>query len=141
MEYRSFNDVYVVRLERGEEILSSLAALCKNEGIELATVEAIGASDHAVVGVYDLNSHQYNRKTLEGSMEITSILGNVTRKDGNPYLHLHITLCGEDAGVIGGHLLECRISLTCEIFVRRVSGNVGRKPDGEGLGLNLFDLT
>ena len=139
MEYRSFGDVYVVRLDRGEEVLSSLAAFCKAEGIALASVEAIGATDHAVVGVYDVATRRYDKKTYEGSMEITSLVGNITRRDGEPYLHLHINLCGEDAKVIGGHLNECRISITCEMFVRTVPGKVERKADAE-TGVNLFSF-
>ena len=70
-------------------------------------------------------------------MEITSLLGTITEKEGEPYLHLHINLCREDMSVIGGHLNECRISATCEMVVRKLDGAVGRRLDSE-VGLNLF---
>ena len=40
----------------------------------------------------------------------------------------------------GGHLNEARISATCEIFVRRIEGHVGRMRDAvTGLNLYKFD--
>lgn len=39
-------------MEKGEEILSALTALCKKENIRLAQVQAIGAVKQAVVGLY-----------------------------------------------------------------------------------------
>ena len=138
MEYRSFGDTYILRLDRGEEILSSLAAFCRTEGISLGSVEGLGAADHAVVGLYDVAARQYHKHSFDEPMEITSLLGNVSTKDGENYLHLHINLCREDMSVVGGHLNECRISATCELFVRRLEGRVERRPDTEGTGLNLY---
>ena len=70
-------------------------------------------------------------------MEITSIIGNITEKEKKPYLHIHITLADKDMKVIGGHLKECRISATAEIFVRIFKGRIDRKKD-EKTGLELF---
>ncbi|MBR4473507.1 MAG: DNA-binding protein [Oscillospiraceae bacterium] len=140
MDYRKFQDTYVIRLDRGEEIVSALTEFCRNEQILLGTVEALGASDHAVIGLYDVGEKQYHRHSFDGPMEITSLLGSITTKNGEPYLHLHINLCREDMSVIGGHLNECRISATCEMFVRKLEGVVERKLDEDGTGLNLFQF-
>ena len=43
MEYRRFGNTVVMRIDRGEEILASLTALCKKEDIRLASVDALGA--------------------------------------------------------------------------------------------------
>ena len=140
MDYRLFRDTYVVRLDRGEEILSSLASLCRSEHITLGSVEALGAADQAVSGLYDVTARQYHKHTFDEPMEITSLLGNISTKDGELYLHVHINLCREDMSVIGGHLNECRISATCEMFVKTIAGTVGRKLDAEGTGLNLYEF-
>ena len=138
MEYRQFQDTYVIRMDRGEEVVASLTAFCEQEGIKLASVEALGAADHVVIGLYDVGARQYHRHTFDGPMEITSLLGNVCAKDGKTYLHLHINLCREDMSVIGGHLNECCISATCEMFVRKLDGTVERKLDEAVTGLNLY---
>ena len=140
MEYRKFADTYVLRIDKGEEIIASLQALCEKENIRLASVSGIGAADRAVIGLYDVGSRQYHKTELEGAMEITSLLGSVTRKDGAVYLHLHINLCDKNMQIFGGHLNECRIGATGEIIVRTIPGQVGRLLDEKVTGLNLFQF-
>ncbi len=139
MQYRVFGDTYVVRLQRGEEVLACLRELCERESISLGTVSAIGAVNHVVVGVYRVDEQKYVANTFDGVMELTSLMGNITEKDGEPYLHLHATFGDLTGKVIGGHLNEAVVSATCELFVRKVEGHVGRRLDPE-TGLNIFDF-
>ena len=139
MQYRVFGDTYVVRLQRGEEVLACLRELCEKESISLGTVSAIGAVNHVVVGVYRVDEQKYVANTFDGVMELTSLMGNITEKDGEPYLHLHATFGDLTGKVIGGHLNEAVDSATCELFVRKVEGHVGRRLDPE-TGLNIFDF-
>ncbi|MFR2561677.1 MAG: PPC domain-containing DNA-binding protein [Anaeromassilibacillus sp.] len=122
MQYRVFGDTYVVRLQRGEEVLACLRELCEKESISLGTVSAIGAVNHVVVGVYRVDEQKYVANTFDGVMELTSLMGNITEKDGEPYLHLHATFGDLTGKVIGGHLNEAVVSATCELFVRKVGG-------------------
>ena len=137
MQYRKYGDTYVVRIDVDEEIMQNLKALCDREDIRLAQVDALGAANHAVIGVYDLEQQAYHREELDGFMEITGLTGNVTRMDGQVYLHLHTTLAGQDHRVHGGHVIEMRVGLTCEMFVRVLPGELTRLPDAE-LGINTI---
>ena len=137
MEYRQFGDTYFLRLDPGDEIVESLTKLCSREDIRLGSVTGLGAADHAVTGLYNVKEKQYYKTQFDGPMEITSLVGNITRKDGEVYLHLHINLCDETMQVKGGHLNECRISATSEIVVRSISGEVGRRVDDYSV-LNVF---
>ena len=139
MEHERFGDAYVIRMDRGEEIMSTLAAFCEKEGIRLASVEAIGALDRAVVGLYDVTEKVYHKKEFNEPLELTGLLGTVTEKDGQPYLHLHATFCDAEMRTHGGHVNELHISATCEMVLRLIPGQVGRRPD-EVTGLNLFDF-
>ena len=127
MEYRKFGDTYVVRMDRGEEILATLTALCEKENIRLAQVDALGAVDHVVVGVYDVPTKTYYKTEFNEPMEISNLCGTVSRKDGQVYLHLHVTVCGKDM-------------IACEMVVRTISGDVDRRLD-ENIGLNLFKFS
>ena len=140
MEYMKFDDAYVVRLDRGEEIVESLTKICDREKITLATIEGIGAADHAVIGLYNVGEQVYHKTELNGPMEITALTGNVSTMDGKTYLHIHINLCDEKMNVKGGHLNECRISATAEITIRTVNGKVERFYDKDGVGLNLYQF-
>ena len=139
MEYKLFNDTYVLRLDRGEELISSIKKLCEIENIGLATIEGLGACDHVVLGLYDINQQVYHKETFDEAFEITSIIGNVTMMDDEVYLHIHINIADEDLHAYGGHLYECVISATCELFIRKINGQVIRKKDEE-TGLNLFNF-
>ncbi len=139
MEYRKFNDAYVVRLNKGEEVISSLKEICKNENIKLAEITGLGASDLIEIGVFNVNTKEYKTRIFEGMFEITSLVGNVTRKDGEVYLHIHINFGDEEGFVKGGHLVQTRISATSEIILREIDGNVGRKLSNE-IGLNLLEF-
>lgn len=139
MEYRKFDDTYVVRLNKGEEVIESLKDLCKNENIELAEITGFGASNLVEIGVFNVNTKEYNTKIFEGMFEITSLIGNVTRKDGEVYLHIHINFGDEEGLIKGGHLVRSIISATSEIVVRRINGKVGRKLSNE-IGLNLLEF-
>lgn len=140
MDYRKFDDTYVIRMDRGEEIVACLTDFCRKEAVELGSVQALGAADHVVVGLYDVGTREYHKRTYDEPMEITSLVGSISTKEREPYLHLHINLCREDMSVIGGHLNECRISATCEMFVRKIDGRVERRLDEEVTGLNLYEF-
>ncbi|MBR3136373.1 MAG: DNA-binding protein [Clostridia bacterium] len=139
MEYRRFNDTYVIRMDRGEEIMSCLTDLCQREDIRLGYVEAIGAVDRAVVGLYDVVNKVYRKQAFHEPMEMTSLLGTVTSKGGQVYLHLHVTLTDENMLAHGGHVNSLTIGGTCEMILRTLPGEVSRRLD-DATGLNLFDF-
>ena len=103
MEYRKFGDIYAVRLAPGDEVCSSLLALCKQEKLGAGTVSGIGAAGRATLGVYRVAEQVYVSRSLEGEFEIASLAGNISRQAGQPYLHLHATLSDADGGVYAGH--------------------------------------
>lgn len=55
------------------------------------------------------------------------------------YAHLHLTAAGPDARVAAGHLLYAHISLTSEIFIDVIDGEIGRTRNEE-LGINEMNL-
>lgn len=137
MEYRKFNNSYVVRINKGEEIVEKLKELCKKENIKVAEITGLGASNLVEIGLFNVNTKEYKTTTFEGMFEITSLIGNATRKDGEVYLHLHINFSDETGVTKGGHLVRCNISATSEIIVNKIDGNVDRELSDE-IGLNLM---
>jgi hypothetical protein len=137
MQYRQSGNTWTVRLDLGEEIIAQLKKLCEDERIRRGRVEAIGATDRAVIGVYDLEKKEYYPEAINEFMEITSLNGNITAMDGKPYIHLHVTLADQRHAVHGGHVLEMRVGATCEMFITAPEGEIGRTKDEE-LGINLW---
>ena len=137
MQHKKFGNTYMIRIDLGEDIVDSLKRLCEDEHILLGRVEAIGATNHAVIGVYDLAKKEYYPETIDEFMEIASLNGSITAKDGKPYIHLHATLADQHHMIHGGHVLEMRVGATCEMFVTVLDGEVTRQKD-EALGINLW---
>lgn len=139
MIYKKMGSSWVIRIDKGEEILTSLKAICEKNDIKAGFLSAIGAADKVKVGLFDTNTKTYHSEVLTGDFEITNLSGNVSRKDGEVYIHLHITLCDDKYNARGGHLNEAWISGTCEMILTEVNGEIGRRFDEEA-GLNLFEL-
>ena len=137
MQYKKFGDTYLVRIDLDEEIMQEVKCFCEKENIALARVEAIGAANHAVIGVYDLKKKEYYPEEINEFMEITNLNGNITTMEGKTYIHLHATLADQQHAIHGGHVLEMRVGATCEMFVSVFDGEVNRQKD-EGLGINLW---
>jgi len=129
-----------MRLNRGEEIIASIGALCEREGIMLGSVSAIGAIGEATLGYFDTNVKQYFTHQYAGIYEIANMSGNISTQDGKPYLHIHAVLAGEDGTAFGGHLSRAVVSATCEVLIRVLDGHVGRS-FSEEIGLNLVTFS
>lgn len=138
MKYKAFGDTVAIRLNRGDEVMKSLRTVCQAEHITTATISGIGAADSAVIGLYQLETRALSSTPLKGDMEITNLTGNVSQKDGELYLHVHITMADRSGWTMGGHLTEATISGAGEIFIRRLPGEIGRILDDE-TGLNMMD--
>ena len=139
MDYRRFGEALIVRLDPGDEICASMLELAAREHIALAEVSGIGATDDLDVGVFDVSKKDYDVVHFDGSREITSLIGTLTRKDGQPYQHLHITAAGPGGVVVGGHLRRAVVNITAEIVVRVIPGRVERRlsPD---FGINKMEF-
>lgn len=139
MFVKEINEDLVIKLEVGEDIVESLLKVGREYDIEFAEITGIGASNLIEVGSYNVSLKKYKSVIFRGELEITSIMGNLSKQEDEPYLHLHITFADENLDLHGGHLNKAIISATCEIVVRRLDGKVGRIYQDE-VGLNVFDI-
>lgn len=139
MEYKKFGSKYLIRLDKGDEIVESIKEISKKEKIRLATVSGIGAVNKATIGLFETSTLTYHNTNLSGDMEIVSLSGNISEMDGDVYIHLHIALGDASFNVKAGHLNLAIISVTGEIIIDVIDGVVDREFNKE-IGLNLFKL-
>lgn len=137
MEFKKFGNKYVLRMDKGEEIVETLKKFCKEEKITLGWLKGLGAVGKATIGLFSTKEMKYNSTELEGDYEITSLLGNISTMNGEVYLHLYINLSDENYHTYGGHLNSATISLTGEFIIEAIEGSVDREFNKE-LGLNLY---
>ncbi|MFP4315999.1 MAG: PPC domain-containing DNA-binding protein [Desulfovibrionales bacterium] len=125
---------YMFRLPKGGDLLEELTTRCDSLGVTTGTITVIGALQHAVLGFYDQMELTYQVHPLDEPMELLAGIGNVSLKDEQPFVHLHLTLADRTGACRGGHAMEgCRIfaaeavitSLPEEILVRRHDPETG----------------
>ncbi|MCU0851197.1 MAG: DNA-binding protein [Candidatus Thermoplasmatota archaeon] len=139
MKYKRCGTRVFVRIDKGEELIENLKAICKELNITLGSICGIGATDKVTVGLMNTKTKKYQSKEFTGDHEITSVLGNVTTMNGEVYLHLHITLGNVEHKIIGGHLTSAVISATFEGIIDIIEGQITREYHDE-VGLNLLRL-
>ncbi len=139
MQYKQFNNKVIVRVDKGEELVESLKTLCKTLDISLGSIIGIGATDKVTVGLMNTKTQKYQSKEFTGDHEIAPLIGNITRMNGEVYLHLHVTICNVEHKAMGGHLTSALISATFEGVIDVIDGHVNREYDNE-VGLNLLKL-
>jgi hypothetical protein len=131
---------FLVVLDAGDEIITSLKALAASERIGLASISGIGAVRNAVLGYLDIDRKQYlKREYGSESVELLSLIGNIARLDGEPVIHCHVVLGDRNMRTFGGHLFEAYVSVTVEIFMRVFEGEASRQFDAD-FGANLLKL-
>lgn len=123
---------HVGRLPYGSDLLDGLTAFAKQEGIQIGKITAIGATMHAVVAYYDQTTRTYNPMEFSGGMEILALNGNISLRDGEPFVHAHILLGDREGKTFGGHLMKGTTLWALELFVEEYEGDyLDRKPDPE----------
>jgi len=145
MEYRIEHGTVYLRIDKGEEVMQTIAAVCKRERIGGGSFQGIGACDRAVLSTWVATQHDFIFHPMEGMLEMICIHGNVSLDgEGEPYLHAHAvfsTLTEEGEVVVtAGHVKEARIGYTGEIVLALASSPIRRQFD-ERAGITVWSLS
>jgi predicted DNA-binding protein with PD1-like motif len=93
-----------------------------------------------VAGFYDCEAQKYENFVFEKPMEVLSLVGNVSLKDGQPFIHAHITLSDEKGQSFGGHLMEGTIVFAAEFIIEELEGENLEREFDKTTGLALWDI-
>ena len=130
--------IFVGRLPHGEDLINSIEEFCKKALIQMATFSVIGAVSSATIGAYDQKQQVYVTSKEEAPLEIVSCIGNVSLKDGKPFIHAHILLADEQGKTIGGHLFSETIIYAGEINLQELTGKPMERTYDNNTGLMLW---
>ncbi|OGX48541.1 MAG: hypothetical protein A2243_03150 [Omnitrophica WOR_2 bacterium RIFOXYA2_FULL_38_17] len=131
--------VFVGRFESRSDLLDSLTGFCKKENIRLGAFTLIGALSSAKMGYYKQDEQQFVEcLDLKKKLEITSCVGNVSLKDGEVFVHAHITLADHAGQCYGGHLMPGATIFAVEYYMEELVGAELNRIYDEETGLNLW---
>ena len=128
----------VARLTHGGDLMTEIAAVAEEHGVQMAEVRAIGALSEARLAYYDQAAKTYGEFAVDGAVEVLALLGNVSRRDGATAVHVHATLAGHDGSCVGGHVVPgCRV-FACELMLQELEGEPLEREYDEVTGLPLW---
>ncbi len=139
LEYKQFGNKYFIRINPGQPLVENLKDFCQKRNIRLATINGIGSLQSVTLGFFNPESKEYKQKEFKEPLELAGLTGNVTMKDGEPLLHLHGTVAGDNYKALAGHIVEAQVSLTAEFVIETIDGSLEKTFDPK-TGLNLFDF-
>jgi predicted DNA-binding protein with PD1-like motif len=128
---------YVLRCDRGEEVIEELKKFCQTKHIGAAYFSAIGAAAEVELAHYDVDKKRYSNKVFRQKLEIDSLTGNAALMDGKIIVHAHGVFSDFSMQVQAGHINRLIVAATCEIFLEILRGKISRQYDKD-TGLNLM---
>ncbi len=139
MQYEKVEKDYFINIAKDEKVIETLTGFCKERGIRNAKLSGIGAVKKTEIGAYDLPEKEYIKKEYPEILELLSFEGNVSLKDGDPFIHAHVVLSDHQMKTFGGHLFETTVGVAGEFFLREFDGNAYRELDPD-IGLACICL-
>lgn len=129
---------FLERVPFESDLLDYLTHFCRRHRIRCAAVNVIGATSEATIGYYDQVEHDYAKKVFREEMEIVSCSGNVSVKDGAPFLHLHAVLGDTKLRTFGGHLFPGSKVFAAEAYIQELAGPGRTRLPDRVTGLTLW---
>lgn len=132
------SSAYILRLELGDDLYAAMTEFVVEKGICAGSFHAIGALSRTKVGIFEHGAYRWEEH--EGELEISSLNGNISLKEGRPFIHCHGVFSDPGGIVLAGHVAEgCIVDPTAEVHLIAYEGAVERKLDSD-IGLWLLEV-
>ncbi len=127
----------IYSLKAGAKVPDDIVAIARREKIATARVEAIGGVDRLTLAYFNREAKKYEEHEYREFLEVAGLLGNITLKDGEQFLHAHGTFGRRDMSAVAGHVMAATVFPILEVVVTPTKNRALRKFDDE-LGLNVI---
>jgi len=124
-------------LRAGAKIPDDILAIARKEKIATARVEAIGGVKELKLAYFNHETKQYEEHEFREFLEVSGIIGNLTQKDGKPFLHIHGTFGRKDLSTLAGHVMTAKVFPLLEVVVTPTKNKALRRFD-DNVGLNVI---
>lgn len=132
--------VHLLRLEQGSDLVDAITAYATSEGIHAAWFTYLGAVSRAALRYYDQSAKVYRDFTIDAHLEVLSGVGNVSLRDGVPFVHTHAAFGDADGKALGGHLDRGCVVFSIEARLEELTGDAPVRLPDVATGLSLWGL-
>ncbi len=131
--------IHYLKLDKEQLLLEALTEYAKKNNIKTAEISFIGAVQNVKVMYFNQIIKEYEHHELQGGHEVLSGLGNVSLLDGEPFVHIHMTVADKEGKAFGGHLDAGTRVWLIEAIIKEINSkeSIKRKLDNE-LCLNVW---
>ncbi len=137
MKYTQADNTFVINIEKGEELISTLTTFCIEHGVVNAHFRGIGAVQGLSCGYYALDEKKYYFTQYSELVEVASLTGNIMLKEGKPFVHVHGVFTDTSNTAFGGHIENMTAGVVVEIILQVLPSRIGRELNEE-IGLFLL---
>jgi len=95
---------FIGRLATGSDLVEGITAVAREHDIQAAWVTCLGAIQHASYAFYDQEELHYVDLESDEHHELSGFQGNISMRNGQPFLHAHATISNIRGETVGGHL-------------------------------------
>lgn len=138
LQYQASKEL-MVRLKSDADLVQSITELARTGRIEAGSFTAIGALKRARLAYYDQKNHEYREIKVDSPHELASCTGNISLKDGDPFVHAHVVLADETGNTRAGHLLEATV-FAAEVHLHQLTGPKLERKHDEVTSLSLWEV-
>ena len=108
---------FIGRLATGSDLVGEIERICAEEGIQAGEVSLVGAVQHAAFAFYRQEEQRYEELSSDTNRELAGFVGNVSLRDGQPFLHAHATFADVTGATVSGHLLHGTTVWVAEVII------------------------
>lgn len=121
MKSKLINDAdlktYALIFEEGDEVSKVIEDFAKEKNLTGSRFSGIGAFKKLILGYFDINKKDYIKNEIDEQVEVISLIGNISRFQGEPKVHIHLVVGKRSGEAFGGHLLKGFVRPTLEIIL------------------------
>ncbi|MDP2736919.1 MAG: DNA-binding protein [bacterium] len=137
---QKINKLVWLQIKHGDDLYGVLSDYCLKNNVKAGLIFAVGALKNAKLSFYDQSKKVFLPENINKPLEILSCLGNISLKDGKPFVHAHLTVSDKTGRVYGGHLEKGSIIFACECAIMEAGGEFLNREFNKLTGLNLWNF-
>ena len=114
--------IHLVSLTEGDDLVQSLTAFARSNGILAGTITFLGSVTRADLSWYDPAAGDYRTFALEEQLEVAGGTGNISLFENQPLVHIHAVFADSTGATRGGHINAGTTVLAMEATIQELIG-------------------
>lgn len=108
---------FALVFDEGDDVTTVLLEFARRQRLRASRIMGLGTFSRVTLGYFEPANKEYKRIAVEQQVEVVSLVGNISMYQGQPRVHMHVTIGLSDGRALAGHLLEARVRPTLELIV------------------------